>query len=164
MKYLPLEVRATSLKELELFSRAEEDVDTKIWIGDDASFDWHLSMHNDTNVHHLTLARNNQPIGYITIVPVPNTEKEFELLRGITLPAYRGRYGVSWFLSSVNYAFTKLSAEVVWLDVFEANHRAIKIYRASGFKEVHTQPFKRDGEDPVNLVTMKMTREQWKAP
>ncbi|NWO07608.1 MAG: GNAT family N-acetyltransferase [Alteromonadaceae bacterium] len=164
MKYLPLEVRVASLEELGLFSKAEEDADTKKWIGDDASFDWHLSMYNDPSVHHMTLARNNQPIGYMTIVPVAGTEGEFELLRGITLPAYRGRYGVSWFLSSVNYAFMSLHAEVVWLDVFETNHRAIRVYRASGFKEVHTKPLKRDGDEPLNLVAMKITREQWEAP
>jgi len=59
----------------------------------------------------------------------------------------------SEFMQAVIDNFTNKGATKLWLDVYEDNARARHVYKAMGFKEIHTEPL---ADDPnIMLVIME---------
>ncbi len=91
--------------------------------------------------------RNSRPAGGIT------ADRPVEIVRIYARTAWIGRgVGSALIQGCLQQARTR-GSDVIWLDVWEENARAIKFYEKWGFAQIGTQPF-RLGNDIQNDLLM----------
>lgn len=83
----------------------------------------------NTDVLH---SKWNEPVGYIIIAGLENTNLSLEFVR-ITIGEKGRGYGKESFRLIKDWAFTKHNANRLWLDVKVNNMRAIHLYKKQGF-------------------------------
>jgi len=77
----------------------------------------------------------DQPIGYVSIKGICETEARAEVGIAIMEKKYRGQgFGTEALKQAVDYAFSKLNLKCLGLTVFPSNHRAIRVYKKTGFR------------------------------
>lgn len=104
----------------------------------------------------------NEPAGFIKIIfdededhPLLTGKKCLELERIYVLQKFQGlRIGLT-LLQRVFEIARGHNCELVWLGVWEENHKAINFYQKSGFKLFGNHPFNLGGDIQTDLLMMK---------
>ena len=81
---------------------------------------------------------SNLLIGYIILVGVLSINKIIEFKRIVITKKGFG-YGKDAVRLIKNMSFNNFGAHKIWLDVYEDNERAIKLYKTQGFKKEHIE-------------------------
>lgn len=98
------------------------------------SRDEHLAAINSENIAHLIIERQSdaQPVGYTIIAGLAKSRSTIELRRIVVTASGKG-YGREALRMIKRFAFERLEAHRLWLDVKEHNTRAHKLYESEGF-------------------------------
>lgn len=96
--------------------------------------DKHLSLLKDNNCLHLSIRRldNNKLIGHMIIFGLCDQNKVLEFRR-ITIHEKGFGYGRDAIRLLKQLCFDRLEFHRLWLDVFDDNERAIRLYESEGF-------------------------------
>jgi diamine N-acetyltransferase len=102
-------------------------------------------------------------LGFVILAGLKTPGPDIELVRmAVTQPG--AGIGKLLLTAAMDLAFNTLSAARLWLDVFDDNARARRIYRVAGFRDEPTPrqaALKADGE-PGTLVIMSMSPAQFR--
>lgn len=109
---------------------------------------------------------DDRPVGAIDLRPMDLTAGSSGLGVMIGDPDDTGRgYGSDGIASLVDFGFGQLRLERIWLDVFDFNERARRVYERLGF--VHEGTLRhalfRDGRY-VDVHRMAVLRDEWRSP
>lgn len=128
-------------------------------------YQWHKIQHmnaiSNSEYAHFCLYDGDQQIGYCILHGVTSSQKTVELLRIVVSPVGQG-YGKRALLTIFDHVFRTLQARKLWLDVSEANERAIKLYEKLGFVREGTLRSHAifDGK-PTSMHLYGLLREEW---
>lgn len=94
----------------------------------------HISLLNDNDCLHLSVRRldNDKLIGHMIIFGLCNNNKVLEFRR-ITINEKGLGFGREAIRLLKKLCFEKLRFHRLWLDVYDDNNRAIKLYESEGF-------------------------------
>lgn len=127
------------------------------------SIDAHLSALSDGDLAHLIIERadSGRSIGFIILAGIKNNHDSIEFRRIVITEKGRG-FGQEAILLVKKYAFSKLGAHRLWLDVKVNNVRARYIYEKQGFHVEGTlrDCIKTDGYYE-SLVVMSILRHEF---
>lgn len=149
--------------------RNSNDVKVNLFSQEDISLEQHLSwmknkVESGESIQFIIEAiKEKKPIGTIFIKNIDNKNNKGEF--GIFIGDYQFRglgYGTMATKMIVNYAFTHLCLNKIYLHVIENNQAGIHSYKKAGFKieGVHKQDYKRNGVY-FNVVYMSILKEEW---
>jgi RimJ/RimL family protein N-acetyltransferase len=98
------------------------------------SKDKHLTLLNDSNCLHLSIKRldNDKLIGHMIVFGIENYHKVLEFRR-ITINEKGLGFGREAIQLLKKLCFEKLRFHRLWLDVYDDNERAIRLYESEGF-------------------------------
>ena len=125
-----------------------------------STMEQHEDMIKGNQSEHLSIFNSeNKLVGFIILIHHP--EQVIELKRIVVNEKGKG-YGQSSIQQVKKFAFKKLNAERLWLDVFDFNERAIHVYKKLGFKIEITKYgsiiFKNEKR---NQIIMSITRKHY---
>ena len=113
------------------------------------NFERHQSVIESDDEMHLSIfdKSDNSLIGHIILAGLTNTNKSIEFRRIVVSKKGKG-FGKDSIELIKKYCFEDLNAHRIWLDVFEANYNAIKLYKSQGFRidGILRDSVKRDGK------------------
>lgn len=114
--------------------------------------------------HWIVCAPSGRPVGYVILAQVREGAGSIELVRLVIADKGRG-FGRAALTQVEEFAFRRLHAHRLWLDVFDFNHRARRLYKAAGFVEegVLRDAVQRDG-GWASLVVMSKLSEERRGP
>jgi RimJ/RimL family protein N-acetyltransferase len=94
----------------------------------------HLALLKDEDCLHLSIRRidNNKLVGHILIFGLLNQNKALEFRR-IAINEKKLGFGREAIQLLKHFCFEKIKFHRLWLDVYEDNDRAIKLYESEGF-------------------------------
>ena len=100
------------------------------------SKDAHIKAIEDSNWLHITIRRkdDNEIVGYILLRGMENDDDCLELTRIVISDKGKG-YGRESIRFVKNLCFDEIGCHRLWLDVFDYNTKAIKLYKSEGFQE-----------------------------
>ena len=104
----------------------------------------HLAAMADPNVGHYTVESidDGAPLGHLIAIGLQNTRSKVHLKRFVI--AHRGEgYGRQALRAFRGLAFAQLDFTCIWLNVYQSNPRAQKLYRSEGFVEIGLSPAER---------------------
>lgn len=122
----------------------------------------HRAAIGDRSMAHWIVGdATERPVGYVILSQVREHAPSVELVRLVIADKGRG-YGRATLERVDEFAFDRLHAHRLWLDVFEDNHRARRIYRAAGYVEegVLREVMLREGRWASLVVLSKLDRER----
>ena len=98
------------------------------------SKDKHIALLNDKDCLHLSIKRldNDKLIGHMILFGLSNNNKVLEFRR-ITINEKGLGFGREAVKLLKRLCFEKLKFHRLWLDVYDDNDRAIKLYESEGF-------------------------------
>lgn len=103
-------------------------------------------------------------LGFVILAGLHSADKSLELVRmAVTQPGTG--LGKPLLASVIETAFDKLGADRLWLDVFDDNVRARRVYEAAGFRDEETlqqAALKADGQ-PGYLIVMSILATDYHA-
>ena len=108
----------------------------------------HLAWRRDNNYRYeILFNEEEQPLGYAIIRGLENQHQSLELMRIVVATPGIG-LGQPFLTKLVNRAFTEWGAHRFWLDLFEDNIHAEKMYRKVGFhpEGILRDAVKKDGQ------------------
>ena len=88
---------------------------------------------------------NNEPVGVCSLIPVNNSDYDFELAKMAVSPKAQG-LGIGWILGqAIIQQSKKLGGKKLYLESNTILEPAIKLYEKMGFKKIvgHASPYKR---------------------
>lgn len=103
-------------------------------------------------------------IGDIAINSIDLKNKHAEIGLTIGDKNYWGKgYGTDSVKTIINYCFSKLNLNKVYLDVWEDNERAIRCYKKCGFKvDGILRKHIKKGKKYYNKIIMSILKQEWK--
>jgi UDP-4-amino-4,6-dideoxy-N-acetyl-beta-L-altrosamine N-acetyltransferase len=109
-------------------------------ISEEEQIKWFEKYEQDDKDHCFIVFEGDNPIGFVGLY-IDNDWKiaEFGRLMIGEKSAWGKGYGTEITEMACNYAFEQLNIELVYLEVFEDNTRAIKAYESVGFKVKNEQ-------------------------
>lgn len=138
----PIALRALERSDLELIHQLNNNRNImSYWFEEPyESFDeltdlYNEHIHDNTERRFIAEDNNKNSIGLVELIEIDYIHRKAEF--GIIIaPNHQGK-GLARIIikSALNYAFTILNLNKVYLIVAEENHRAIHLYRESGFIE-----------------------------
>ncbi len=126
-------VRRTEESDLDYVVGAEQAGDNKPYI---TPWPWekHASALQDPNALHLIVEDyESKPIGFAILRGIEDSNRSVELMRIVLTEKGQGR-GRAFLKLIQAYAFGRLEAHRLWLDVKEGNERALLLYKSLGFQ------------------------------
>lgn len=105
--------------------------------------------------YHLSIfeKKSESLIGFIILVGKSNLNKTIEFRRIVISKKGLG-YGKEALKLIKHICFNELGAKEIWLDVFQDNVRAIKLYESQGFSLKKLKKF----DDKRNLLVMSISK------
>ena len=150
-----LKLKPTECKDLPKIIEWENHPDNSSFIGS-YSLERHRQVISDPNERHLKFVdQQNTMIGYAILAGFNHPHHFIELRRIVIAPKGKG-YGRQAFKLLKKHCFEKTDCHRLWLDVYDFNKRARKLYRSEGFNE--------DGilEQPPNrLIIMSLIEKNY---
>ncbi len=129
-----VELRHSLAKEIPVFLSIQIDPENKEYIGQ-YSKEEHLEKMNDPNIQYLTVFDiNNKIVGFVILAGLKDSNHNIEFRRLVITEKGKG-YGKATIEFIKKYAFEKLNAYRLWLDVYDFNERAFYVYQKMGFLE-----------------------------
>lgn len=127
------------------------------------SIETHQRQLSDPDCLYCLVQANTDRAGYVIIRGLTSVNRCVELKRIVIAEPGRG-LGRLVLSAILNKVFTEFSAHRLWLDVYEDNHRARRVYRALGFVEEGTlRECIRHGARYRSLVVMSMLESEYRA-
>ncbi len=127
--------------------------------------DRHRAALADRSIAHWVVCEHDEPVGYMILAQVRIGAASVELVRLVIGPKGRG-LGRAALEIARRFVFERLGAHRLWLDVFENNERARRLYRAAGFQEEGTlrEAVERDGRYASLVVYSQLAGEAVEVP
>lgn len=127
-------LRPTEVDDLSFVIGAEQSDENNAFIVT-WTYDQHRGALYGTDLAHLIVEDEaDQPVGFIILAGLESPHQNIEFKR-IVITAKGKGYGQEAVQQVQRFAFTRLSAHRLWLDVKETNRRARYIYKKLGFRE-----------------------------
>ncbi len=126
------------------------------------TYDQHRGALFDTNLAHLIIEdETDQAVGFILLAGLDSPHQNIEFRRIVVTEKGHG-YGQEAIQQVQRFAFTRLNAHRLWLDVKENNRRARYIYDKLGFREEGIlRECLKNGEQFESLVVMSMLSHEY---
>ncbi|TLS54017.1 GNAT family N-acetyltransferase [Paenibacillus antri] len=128
-----LAIRRSGADDLAFVVRAEREDENRPFIAP-----WererHAAAQNDSDAMHLLIEDPEaNPVGFAIVYGLLNPNRSIELRRLVITAKGRG-YGKEALRMLQVFAFGRLRAHRLWLDVKESNERAKRLYESLGFQ------------------------------
>ena len=155
-----MKIRLATKDDIPWIIKLEHDPENKcfLWQG---SFEEHLNEINDPN-HHLFIHLNEaeEMVGYSLSCFYERT-KIFEFRR-IAMEVKGKGYGKKAIIDILNFAFTELHAQKLWLDVYPHNTVGIALYQSLGFvQEAHLRRSDYQRGEYFDQLIFSMLKEEY---
>lgn len=126
------------------------------------TYDQHRGALYGTNLAHLIVAdETDQAVGFIILAGLESPHQSIEFMRLVITDKGKG-YGTEAVQQVQRFAFTRLNAHRLWLEVKDHNHRARHIYQKHGFREEGTlRDCLKQGDHFESLVVMSMLSHEY---
>ncbi len=126
------------------------------------TYDQHRGALYGTNLAHLIVAdETDQSVGFIILAGLESQHQAIEFMRLVITDKGKG-YGTEAVQQVQRFAFTRLNAHRLWLEVKDHNHRARHIYEKQGFREEGTlRDCLKQGDEFESLVVMSMLSHEY---
>lgn len=122
----------------------------------------HEKFLSDEDIRHLIIEVKRKPVGYIVLAGLKDENENIELKRIVVSEKGKG-YGRKAVQIVKKLAFDELNAHRLWLDVYDFNERARKLYESEGFKiEGVWREAVKDENKRKSLVFMSILRSEYK--
>ncbi len=131
---MEIELRRTTENDLAYVLSAEGDDDNSrfvsVWPEEK-----HRTALDDENIAHLIIESEpkGRRIGFVILAGLKGENRSVEFMRIVVTEKGKG-YGRAAVRTVKHYAFDRLSAHRLWLDVKEHNTRARAVYEKEGFR------------------------------
>jgi diamine N-acetyltransferase len=157
-----LRLRDTTSGDLDFVLRAESDPDAAPFI-----VRWDRARHErairDPDEAHLLILDRRRALGFVLLAGLDTDPDSVELRRIVVVHRGQG-VGRRALTMVLDYAFDRLGAQQVWLDVMVNNIRARRAYASAGFV---LEGVVRDGlitpDGRRSIAIMSVLRTQWRA-
>ncbi|MCA0455912.1 MAG: GNAT family N-acetyltransferase [Chloroflexi bacterium] len=127
-------LRPTEVDDLSFVVAAEQRDENSVFVMQ-WTYDQHRAALYGTDLAHLIIEdESDQRVGFILLAGLESPHQSIEFRRIVVTEKGRG-YGQEAVQQVQRFAFTRLSAHRLWLDVKETNRRARYIYAKLGFRE-----------------------------
>lgn len=128
-------------------------------------YQWHKIQHmnaiSNSEFAHYCLYDGDKHVGYCILHGMTNPNKTVELMRIVISPVGQG-IGKRALVTVIDHVFRNLEARKLWLDVSEANTRAIHLYEKLGLvKEGTLRNHALFDGIPTSMHLYGMLREEW---
>ncbi|MTI96471.1 MAG: GNAT family N-acetyltransferase [Firmicutes bacterium] len=123
----------------------------------------HLNAINHDNFLHLTIMHANEDLvlGYLILGGLTSPDKALELMRVVIDVKGKG-YGRKTLRLVKKFCFESLNYHRLWLDVFEDNAPALKLYSSEGFvREGLLRECKRSPQGYRSMVIMSILEREY---
>lgn len=119
----------------------------------------HVEQMDDPDYAYYIVEDREKPAGYVIVRGLTSSNCSLELKRIVIAEPGHG-LGSQVLRAIAAKAFTEFRAHRLWLDVFEDNHRARRVYRSVGFVEEGTRrECMKNGERIRSLVVMSLLND-----
>jgi diamine N-acetyltransferase len=154
-------LRPTEVDDLQYVVAAEQHDDNRAFVVT-WSYDQHRGALFGTDLAHLIVEDEaDKPVGFIILAGLESPHQNIEFRRIVITEKGKG-YGQEAIQQVQRFAFTRLSAHRLWLDVKESNHRARYIYEKLGFREEGIlRECLKNGEQFESLVVMSILSHEY---
>ena len=143
-----------SQKEMVLSWRNDESVRMWMYNQDVITWDKHLSfiegLKEDTSKRYFLVREDERDIGVIDLCQITKESAHGGLYQN---PALKG-FGRVLLGEMIAFSFVKLGVEKLYLEAFEENKRALKLYEKMGFIEVKSAIF-----NTKKLISLELKNE-----
>lgn len=130
---MKIELRKTTTSDLDFVLAAESHPENCNYVYQ-WSYDEHMASLSDNNLRHYVVESNNELLGYV-ILDQANDASQSINLRRLVITKKNSGIGKQVLEQIKLIAFTELSANRLWLDVFTDNLIAYNLYKKCGFRE-----------------------------
>lgn len=154
-------LRPTEVDDLSFVLAAEQDEANRPFIVG-WTYDQHRGALFDTNLAHLMVEDEaDRPVGFIILAGLDSPHQNIEFRRLVITDKGNG-YGQEAVRQVQRFAFTRLNAHRLWLDVKAHNPRALYLYRKAGFVEEGVlRECLKNGDTFESLVVMSMLSHEY---
>ena len=157
-----MNVRAAALSDLPYIISLERKFSALGFVGSDAE-PVHRERLGSADSSYFIFELEEAAVGYAILCGLSSVNRSIELKRVVVADPGRG-LGREAVRLTLRNAFGEMSAHRLWLDVYEDNHRARRVYRALGFVEEGTiRECVWDGSRFRSLVLMSMLEAEFAA-
>jgi diamine N-acetyltransferase len=155
-------VRTAGLIDLPYILRLEQEFCSLGFVGSDAE-ELHRHRIASLDCSYLVFELDGATVGFAILCGLNSVNRNIELKRVIVSEPGKG-LGREGLRLIVRKAFCEMSAHRLWLDVYEDNERARRVYRALGFVEEGTiRECIWHGSRFRSLVLMSMLEDEFHA-
>ncbi len=154
-------LRPTEVDDLSYVVAAEQHDDNNLFITP-WTYDQHRGALFGTDLAHLIVEdESNQAVGFIILAGLESPHQNIEFRRIVITGKGKG-YSQEAIQQVQRFAFTRLSAHRLWLDVKESNRRARYIYEKLGFRQDGVlRECLKNGDQFESLVVMSMLSQEY---
>ncbi|MCG8436210.1 MAG: GNAT family N-acetyltransferase [Gammaproteobacteria bacterium] len=148
-------LRPTRPEDLDFVQAAESHEDNRNFIRQ-WTRDEHQDVIESADKAHLVIQniKDNKAVGYVILEDLKDNEQGVQLRRIVITEKGRG-FGKAALQLIKKLVFSELGARRLWLDVFEGNARARKLYNSEGFSEERRiQGCAKTGDGSETMVVM----------
>lgn len=126
------------------------------------TYDQHRGALYGTNLAHLIVAdETDHAVGFIILAGLESPHQSIEFMRLVITDKGKG-YGKEAVEQVQRFAFTRLNAHRLWLEVKDHNQRARHIYEKYGFREEGLlRECLKNGDVFESLVVMSMLSHEY---
>jgi RimJ/RimL family protein N-acetyltransferase len=154
-------LRPTEVDDLSYVVAAEQHDENNAFIVS-WTYDQHRGALFGTDLAHLIVEdESGKLVGFIILAGLESPHQNIEFRRIVITEKGKG-YGQEAIQQVQRFAFTRLSAHRLWLEVKEGNHRARYIYEKLGFREEGIlRECLKNGEQFESLVVMSILSHEY---
>jgi UDP-4-amino-4,6-dideoxy-N-acetyl-beta-L-altrosamine N-acetyltransferase len=120
-------------------------------IGEEEHIEFLEKLKKDKSKRYFLVTQNEKDLGVVYFTSIDGNSCYFGMFAN---PAMRGGLGNILMKAVLHYAFSILRVNILKLEVYKDNERAIKLYKKFGFVCKH--------EKSKELIEMELNGENWK--
>jgi RimJ/RimL family protein N-acetyltransferase len=128
---MSLVLRSTHKTDLPFVFKTEQKASRDGFVGLESLAD-HEKFLADEDIRHLIIETERRPVGYVILAGLKDVHENIELKRIVVAEKGMG-FGRKAVQMVKKMAFEELNANRLWLDVFDSNDRARRLYESEGF-------------------------------
>ena len=132
-------IRKAKKQDIPFLLACEGGPNTSYVHGDSAERHAH-NLQNSDCIYLIAEDSQSDPLGFVLLVHTDAIRTE---LRRMIIARPNQGIGKAFLLQVAKETF-KTQTEIIWLDVYEENTRALHVYKALGFEETYREPSPKD--------------------
>ena len=152
---MPFKIRRATKKDIPFLLACEDGPNTSHVHGDTAEIHAH-NLQNSDCIYLIAEDIQSHPLGFVLLVHTDAIRTE---LRRMIIATPNQGVGKAFLLQVIEETF-KTQTEIIWLDVYEENTRAMHVYRALGFEETYREPSPKDPRKTLVYMALEQTDQQ----